>query len=303
MIDAYEKGHYDLNSNVNQVSYTQGQSIESSSNASAQCPISKAQCEQLLALFNSGIDQGNGHHVAIVSTSGAVSSVLSRALGVFAATGAPSTSISSSNSVNSSLVNTMLDTGATNHLTSDLSNLNLQSEEYVGTDQIHVGNGAGLAITHIGSSSLPSSSKSFILQNVLHVAYLPSSLPSILGSPPAPQSTATSSVSKSPPTPPSSSSSPPTQQLPLADSNPQAPPAPPQNIHPMQTRSKSNIFKPKHPLDARVAIAINKGEDLLTLVDDKLEGNANMEELTRACKVACCCIQDNPRETNYGPGN
>ncbi|KAM3714831.1 hypothetical protein ACJW31_01G363600 [Castanea mollissima] len=54
---------------------------------------------------------------------------------------------------------------------------------------------------------------------------------------------------------------------------------------------------------ARVAIAINKGEDLLTLVDDKLEGNANMEELTRACKVACCCIQDNPRETNYGPGN
>ncbi|XP_030955430.1 G-type lectin S-receptor-like serine/threonine-protein kinase At2g19130 [Quercus lobata] len=47
---------------------------------------------------------------------------------------------------------------------------------------------------------------------------------------------------------------------------------------------------------ARVAIAINKGEDLLTLVDDKLEGIANMVELTRACKVACCCIQDNPRD-------
>ena len=47
---------------------------------------------------------------------------------------------------------------------------------------------------------------------------------------------------------------------------------------------------------AHVAIAINKGEDLLTLVDDKLEGNANMEELTRACKVVCCCIQDNPRD-------
>ncbi|KAF3960033.1 hypothetical protein CMV_015210 [Castanea mollissima] len=47
---------------------------------------------------------------------------------------------------------------------------------------------------------------------------------------------------------------------------------------------------------ARVAIAINKGEDLLTLLDHKLEGNAIMEELTRACKVACWCIQDDPRD-------
>ena len=68
------------------------------------------------------------------------------------------------------------DTGATNHLTSDLSNLNLQYEEYVGTDQIHVGNRASLAITHIGSFSLPSSSKSFILQNVLHVPHITKNL-------------------------------------------------------------------------------------------------------------------------------
>ncbi|XP_030955354.1 G-type lectin S-receptor-like serine/threonine-protein kinase At2g19130 [Quercus lobata] len=47
---------------------------------------------------------------------------------------------------------------------------------------------------------------------------------------------------------------------------------------------------------ARVAMAINKGEDLLTLLDLKLEGNANMEELTRACKVACWCIQDDPSD-------
>ena len=40
--------------------------------------------------------------------------------------------------------------------------------------------------------------------------------------------------------------------MPLADSYPQALPSPPQNIHPMQTRSKSNIFKPKHPLDHTV---------------------------------------------------
>ena len=47
---------------------------------------------------------------------------------------------------------------------------------------------------------------------------------------------------------------------------------------------------------ARVAKAINKGEDLLTLLDFKLEGDANMEELTRACKVASWCIQDDPRD-------
>jgi hypothetical protein len=47
---------------------------------------------------------------------------------------------------------------------------------------------------------------------------------------------------------------------------------------------------------ARVAIAMNKGEDLLTLLDYKLEGNANVEELTRACKVACWCIQDDPKD-------
>uniref|UniRef100_A0A2N9IG42 Protein kinase domain-containing protein n=1 Tax=Fagus sylvatica TaxID=28930 RepID=A0A2N9IG42_FAGSY len=47
---------------------------------------------------------------------------------------------------------------------------------------------------------------------------------------------------------------------------------------------------------ARVAITMNKGEDLLTLLDYKLEGNANVEELTRACKVACWCIQDDPKD-------
>ncbi|GMY04996.1 putative s-receptor kinase [Fagus crenata] len=46
----------------------------------------------------------------------------------------------------------------------------------------------------------------------------------------------------------------------------------------------------------RVAIAMSKGEDLLTLLDHKLEGSANMEELTRACTVACWCIQDDPRD-------
>ena len=44
------------NSNANQVLYPQDNAVEVPSNASAQCPISKAQCEQLLALFNPGAD-------------------------------------------------------------------------------------------------------------------------------------------------------------------------------------------------------------------------------------------------------
>ncbi len=36
------------------------------------------------------------------------------------------------------------DTGAYVHLTNDLSNLNLNAEEYTGTHQIRVGNGQGL---------------------------------------------------------------------------------------------------------------------------------------------------------------
>nr|POE86015.1 selenocysteine se-methyltransferase [Quercus suber] len=85
------------------------QSVEVLSNAPAQCPISKSQCEQLLALFNSGTDQGSNHHVASVSTSAAASSMISGAAGVTAATGVPSTSLSSSSNAHSGFVDTMSD--------------------------------------------------------------------------------------------------------------------------------------------------------------------------------------------------
>ncbi|KAJ3694588.1 hypothetical protein LUZ60_010068 [Juncus effusus] len=39
------------------------------------------------------------------------------------------------------------------------------------------------------------------------------------------------------------------------------------------------------------AIKINQGE-ALCLLDEKLEGNGNTEEIDKACKVACWCIQD-----------
>ncbi|XP_058008026.1 G-type lectin S-receptor-like serine/threonine-protein kinase At2g19130 [Hevea brasiliensis] len=42
----------------------------------------------------------------------------------------------------------------------------------------------------------------------------------------------------------------------------------------------------------RVARLINENGDVLSLVDPFLQGNANVDELTRVCKVACWCIQD-----------
>ena len=71
------------------------------------------------------------------------------------------------------------DTGANNHLTSDLSNLNLNVENYNGQDQVHISNGQGLHIHHIGSSILCSSSHDFFLKNILHVPHISQNLLSI----------------------------------------------------------------------------------------------------------------------------
>jgi hypothetical protein len=46
----------------------------------------------------------------------------------------------------------------------------------------------------------------------------------------------------------------------------------------------------------RAASLLAEGGDVLSLLDPRLEGNADAEELTRVCKVACWCIQDD--ETN-----
>lgn len=62
------------------------------------------------------------------------------------------------------------DTGATHHVTNDLSNLSFH-QPYTGHEQVIVGNGQGLAINHVGTSAVaPSTSGSnFILHNILHV--------------------------------------------------------------------------------------------------------------------------------------
>jgi Protein kinase domain/D-mannose binding lectin/PAN-like domain len=57
-------------------------------------------------------------------------------------------------------------------------------------------------------------------------------------------------------------------------------------------RNKENIKSGEYTyFPVHAAIKINHGE-LLCLLDDKLEGIVNIEELDRACKVACWCIQD-----------
>ncbi|KAF8391336.1 hypothetical protein HHK36_023640 [Tetracentron sinense] len=45
----------------------------------------------------------------------------------------------------------------------------------------------------------------------------------------------------------------------------------------------------------RAVNKMNKGEEVLSLLDYRLEGNTNLEELTRACRVASWCIQDNEK--------
>lgn len=46
---------------------------------------------------------------------------------------------------------------------------------------------------------------------------------------------------------------------------------------------------------ARVAYRVAQGEGLVNLLDERLGGDANVEELARACKIACWCVQDDEK--------
>ncbi|XP_057950861.1 uncharacterized protein LOC131145679 [Malania oleifera] len=69
-------------SSANQVSCTQGTIIENSSQSQIQCPITKAQCEQLLAFLNTRSTPSNNHHVANVSVGNGLFGLISRSASV-----------------------------------------------------------------------------------------------------------------------------------------------------------------------------------------------------------------------------
>ncbi|KAJ4847890.1 hypothetical protein Tsubulata_011621 [Turnera subulata] len=60
--------------------------------------------------------------------------------------------------------------------------------------------------------------------------------------------------------------------------------------------SRRNCEQPKDGrmeyFPVKVSSLINKQGDVLSLLDPRLEGNADIEEVTRVCKAACWCIQD-----------
>jgi hypothetical protein len=72
----------------------------------------------------------------------------------------------------------MMDSGASHHITSDLQNL-AHHLPYTGTDDVLIGDGKGLKITHLGSNQLSSSTHSFHLNNILCVPDIKRNLISI----------------------------------------------------------------------------------------------------------------------------
>ncbi|KAJ3699566.1 hypothetical protein LUZ61_003271 [Rhynchospora tenuis] len=71
-----------------------------------------------------------------------------------------------------------MDSGATTHVTPDLNNLS-SSQVYTGTDQVHMGNGKGLTISHTGVAYITTSDTQLVLNNVLCVPQLTKNLLSI----------------------------------------------------------------------------------------------------------------------------
>ncbi|KAJ1701542.1 hypothetical protein LUZ63_001321 [Rhynchospora breviuscula] len=71
-----------------------------------------------------------------------------------------------------------IDSGATTHVTADINNLS-SSQSYTGPDAVHIGNGMGLPISHIGTAHLHTSGKTLRLTNVLHVPSITKNLLSV----------------------------------------------------------------------------------------------------------------------------
>jgi histone deacetylase 1/2 len=61
--------------------------------------------------------------------------------------------------------------GATDHIASDLDRPTLR-ERYNDNEQVHIGNGAGLQIFHIGQSTINTVANHLILRDILHVPHI-----------------------------------------------------------------------------------------------------------------------------------
>ncbi|KAG7599495.1 Reverse transcriptase RNA-dependent DNA polymerase [Arabidopsis suecica] len=72
----------------------------------------------------------------------------------------------------------LLDSGATHHIATDISNMSIAGP-YNGGEEVVVGNGAGLPITNTGSTTFPTPTKNLLLDNVLCVPTIKKNLISV----------------------------------------------------------------------------------------------------------------------------
>ena len=73
----------------------------------------------------------------------------------------------------------LTDTGCSDHVTPDLSQLSIHQQPVVGNESVTVGNGQELPITHVGHGELLTSTHNFRLNNILRVPDLASNLLSV----------------------------------------------------------------------------------------------------------------------------
>lgn len=72
----------------------------------------------------------------------------------------------------------LLDSGASHHVTVDLNNLSLHTP-YAGSDDVMIGDDTGLHITHTGSTTILTPTRTFNLHNILCVPNMKKNLISI----------------------------------------------------------------------------------------------------------------------------
>lgn len=90
----------------------------------------------------------------------------------------PPSQVNPASTMSPSMPQWLQDSGASHHVTADLNILSTLSN-YTGSDDIIIGDGTGLPITHTGSITISSPSKCFLLQDVLCVPEMKKNLNSV----------------------------------------------------------------------------------------------------------------------------